>query len=100
MRILANHALHPEEGTDPVAACHRLYTMQARRRVKHHVARRQLHALLAIVVLDDKFPAVVLLRWCEEQRRAEVGTNSLTCCSKLANRRVHVRAEGLAAGIA
>ena len=100
MRILANHALNPEEGTDAIAARDRFYAMQARRGIQHHVAGRQLHALGSVVVFNDQLSPVVVLRRCEEERRAQIGANSLPRSDELANRSVDMRAEGLAAGVA
>src|SRR6185312_716809 len=100
MRILTNHALDPEERADTVATCDRLNSKQTRGRIENHVPRGQLHALLSVVVFNDEFPAVVVLGRREEDRRAEISADSLSCRRKLTNRGVHVRAEGLATGVA
>jgi hypothetical protein len=98
--VLADHALDPEEAADAVAAGYRLYAVQARGWVEDHRAGGELDRFFAVVVLDDELAAIVVGGVGEEERGAEVGADALGCGGELADGRVDVRAEGLAAGVA
>src|SRR5690606_7890656 len=57
-RVVADHALQPEERAYSDAARHRIDPVQARRRIQDHVTGRQLDALRAVGVFDHELSAV------------------------------------------
>jgi hypothetical protein len=59
---VADHALQPEERSDPHAPRHGGNRVQAGSRIEHQVPCRQFHLVRAVVVFDDQFAAVVFVR--------------------------------------
>ena len=100
LAVVPHHALNPEKGTEPHATADRIDVVQARRRVKHEVPRRQLHALHAVSIFHHQFAAVVFIRRGEKERRREIGAQPVRRARNLPDRIVDMGAERLAAGIA
>ena len=74
--------------------------VDARGRIEHEIARRQLHPLRAVRVLDDEFAAVVVAGRRQEQRRRQVGAEATAACRVHADRAVDVAAERHAFAVA
>ena len=68
--------LRPRRSWHPSAACDRLDPMHARRRIDHHVTRRQLHALGAKGVFDHQFSAIVFIGIGQKQRGRYIGAHA------------------------
>jgi hypothetical protein len=60
----------------------------------------ELYALCAVSILNHQFPALVLIRFREEQRRRNVRTNALPAAGDLADRVVHMSSKRQAPGVA
>ncbi|MCY1355465.1 hypothetical protein D9M69_418860 [compost metagenome] len=100
LAVVAHHALDPEERRHPRAARDRRHVVDAGGRVQHHMPGRQLHALLAIGVLDHQFAAVVLVRLGQEQRCRQVAADTEAGAAQVADRVVDMVGKGVPALVA
>ena len=100
LRILPDHALHPEEAAHPRPPRHRLHTMQARRRIQHHRAPPAASPVRPVGVLHHQLAAVILLRRRQKQRRRKIRPDPLPRRRHLPDRRIHMRPKRLPARIA
>lgn len=92
--------LHPENRREARAAGDRRDAVQAARRVKHHVSRRQLHGVRAVAVLHDEFAAVIIIGLDQKQRGGQVGAHSIGRAGHLPDGVVHMRSEVLTGFVA
>src|ERR1700678_3294725 len=74
--LVAHGALHPCDGRVTDAPGHGRYMVDRRRGIDEGFARIQLDWLFAESHLDHQFPAVVGVRWAEEQRDRKIGTDA------------------------
>ena len=98
--IVTHHALGPEEGADPLAACHWLDPVQAGGGVEDEIARRQLDLVRAVGVNHDQLAALVVLGLAEKQRAGHIGAQPLLGARDAACRTVHMQAVGFAVAVA
>ena len=73
---IADHALQPEEGRNPLSPRHRRHHVQAGRWIEHEIAGRQFDLMRAVEILDHELPAVIVLRLGQEQRRRQIGADA------------------------
>ena len=92
-RIIAHHALNPEEAGHPRAPRDRRDLMQGRRRIKNAVARRQLDRLRAVAVFDQQFAPIILLWVGQKERAGQIGADALARAGNGTDRIVHMDAE-------
>src|SRR5579863_7447206 len=84
--VVTHHALNPEKRRHAHAARDRRHMVQTRRRVKHHVPRRQLGPMHSERILDAKLAAVVCLGLFEKKRRRQVAANAEIRAAQLPDR--------------
>jgi hypothetical protein len=73
--LIPDHALHPEECSQPHASRDRHDTMDGAPAVEDHVTGRQFHPLFVALLTDHEFAAVVLRGVGQKKGCGKIGTD-------------------------